>query len=137
MAQEGEKGRTRQPRGHEKMIVWQNMDRLDELVQKILKGIPKHEFKMKSQIDSASDSIGANFVEGYYSGSLGEYLRFLRYSKRSLGELRERVRRVKRKNYLKDCEFDDFDDCAVKTMYLLDRLIQSLKRKKQSEQERQ
>jgi four helix bundle protein len=54
------------------MIVWQNIDRLDILVQRILKYIPKHEFKMRSQIDNASDSVGANFVEGYYSGSLAE-----------------------------------------------------------------
>ncbi|RKX71842.1 hypothetical protein DRP53_00170 [candidate division WOR-3 bacterium] len=104
MAQEGYKGRKGKLRGHEKMIVWQNIDKLDIIVQKILKRIPKHEFRMKSQIDNASDSIGANFVEGYYSGSLGEYLRFLHYSKRSIGELRERVRRIKRKGYITDDE---------------------------------
>lgn len=59
----------RKLRGHEKMIVWQNMDKLDVLVQKILKNIPRYEYKMKSQIDNASDSVSANFVEGYYSGS--------------------------------------------------------------------
>jgi len=75
----------KKPRGHEKTIVWQNMDRLDVIVQKILKRIPRFETKMRSQIDNASDSIGANFVEGYYSGSIREYLKFLRYSKRSLG----------------------------------------------------
>ena len=113
------------------MVVWQNMDKLDELVQKILKSIPKHEFKIRSQIDSASDSVGANFVEGYYSGSLGEYLRFLHYSKRSLGELRERIRRVKRKGLIVDRMYEVFDDCGIRTMYLLDRLIQSLKNKQQ------
>ncbi len=116
----------KQLKGHEKMIVWQNIDRLDIIVQNILKKLPKNEFKMKSQIDNASDSVGANFVEGYYSGSLLEYLRFLRYSKRSLGELRERVHRVKRKGYLNDTEFATFDNCAIGTMYLLDRLIRSL-----------
>ena len=112
------------------MIVWQNMDKLDILVQKILEKIPIYSFKMKSQIDNASDSTGANFVEDYYSGSLAEYLRFLRYSKRSLGELRERVRRVKRKGYIIDGVYDEFNDCAIKTMYLLDRLILSLRNKK-------
>ena len=98
--------------------------------------IPKHEFKMRSQIDNASDSVGANFVEGYYSGSLAEYLRFLRYSKRSLGELRERVRRVKRKGHILDGAYEEFDDCAIGTMYLLDRLVQSLKNKMKLEKER-
>ncbi len=82
------------------MIVWQNADRLDILVQQILKKIPKHEFKLREQIDSASDSIGANFVEGFYSGAIGEYIRFLKYARRSLGELQERVRRALRKGYV-------------------------------------
>ena len=129
----GEKKRTevrRKPRGHEKMVVWQNIDRLDIMVQKILKYIPKNQYKMRSQIDNASDSIGANFVEGYYSGALGEYIRFLYYSKRSLGELKERVRRVNRKGYIDDDVYSDFDDLSTRTMYLLDRLIGSLKNKR-------
>jgi four helix bundle protein len=139
-AEEGKRGHEKAEegkRGHEKMVVWQNMDKLDTLVQKILRGVPKYAFKLKSQIDNASDSVSANFVEGYYSGSLGEYLRFLHYSKRSLGELRERVRRVKRKGYIGDGTYGEFNDCAIRTMYLLDRLIQSLKNKKEGEKKSQ
>ena len=118
--------------GHRKMKVWQNIDQLDEFVQQILKRVPKYEFKTKSQIDNASDSIGANFVEGYYSGSIGEYIRFLRYSKRSLAELQERVRRILRKGYIDKKMFEEFDDLAIRTMYLLDRLIYSLQKYKES-----
>jgi four helix bundle protein len=121
--------------GHKKMIVWQNADKIDILTQNILKHIPKTEFKLRSQIDSASDSIGANFVESYYSGSLAEYLRFLSYGKRSLGELQERIRRAWRKGYVKENELNEFDDLAIKTMYLFDRLIQSLKVKLLQEKE--
>lgn len=113
-------------RGHEEMIVWQNMDRLDIIVQKILKRIPRVEVKMKLQIDNASDSGGANFVEGCYSGSIREYLKFLRYSKRSLGELRERVRRVNRKGYVLNGLYEELNDLAIKRMYLIDRLMRSL-----------
>jgi four helix bundle protein len=63
---------------HEKMIVWQMADKLDIIVQEILLHVPKYEFQTRSQIDNASDSIGSNFVEGYYSGTLGDYIRFLR-----------------------------------------------------------
>ncbi len=125
--------KTRNSFGHRQMIVWQNADRLDILVQKILAKIPKYEFQMRSQIDSASDSIGANFVEGYYSGSLGDYIRFCRYGKRSLGELQERVRRVLRKGYITKNEHAEFDDLAIKTMYLFDRLLQSLEKKREDE----
>jgi four helix bundle protein len=95
----------------------------------MLKKIPWREFKIRSQIDSASDSVGANFVEGYYSGFLPEYIRFLSYSRRSLGELQERIRRILRKGYIDETEYDDFDERASKTMYLMNRLIYSLKKK--------
>jgi four helix bundle protein len=102
----GDPDRTNNRAGHRQMIVWQNTDQLDLLVQqKILPKIPKHEFKLRSQIDSASDSIGSNFVEGYYSGALGEYIRFLKYGRRSLAELEERVRRVFRKGYLAQTQY--------------------------------
>ena len=97
----------------------------------ILKKIPKSEFELRTQIDSASDSVGANFVEGYYSGSTAEYMRFCRYSKRSLAELQERIRRALRKGYVAERDFVEFDDLAIKTMYLIDRLLQSLERKRE------
>lgn len=91
-----------------------------------IKENPYHEFETCRQIDTASDSVGANFVEGYYSGSIPEYLRFLRYGKRSLGELHERVRRTLRKGYIGEEEFSQFADLAIRTMYLFDRLIRAL-----------
>lgn len=113
---------------HEKMIVWQMADKLDFLTQKYLRRIPEKEYKLKSQIDSASDSVGANFVEGYYNNSLKEYIRFCRYSRRSVAEVLERFRRALRKNFLSEQEFGEIEDCAIKTGYLFDRLIQSLEK---------
>lgn len=115
---------------HEKMIVWQSADQLDIIVQKILRKIPKFEYKLKEQMDSASDSIGSNFVEGFYSGSINEYIKFCRYSRRSCGELQERVRRALRKNYVCQEEFERFNKRAIITGYLFDRLINSLQVKK-------
>jgi len=122
--------------GHKKIIYWQNIDKLDILVQKILNEIPFNEYKLRSQIDNASDSVEANFVEGYYSGSTGEYLRFLRYSRRSLAELQARVRRVYRKKYILDNLFFDFEDLAIKTGYLGDRLIYAIERKLENKESR-
>jgi len=118
---------------HEKMIVWQMADTLDIEIQNLLKKLPKNEFSMKSQIDSASDSIGSNFVEGYYAGSLGEYIRFLRYSRRSCAELQERVRRISRKGYLDNDYLNSVLDKIIKTGYLIDRLVYSLETKKVKE----
>ncbi|MBU0530960.1 MAG: four helix bundle protein [Candidatus Uhrbacteria bacterium] len=117
--------------GHRKIIYWQNIDKIDILVQTILKQIPIHAYKLRSQIDNASDSAEANFVEGYYSGSTGEYLRFLRYSRRSIAELQVRVKRIHRKGYVSDNLYHEFEDLIIKTGYLGDRLISSLEKKLQ------
>lgn len=118
-----------QKQNHEKMIAWQMADQLDIMTQEILKYIPKNEYKTRSQIDNASDSIGSNFVEGYYSGSLKEYIRFLRYSRRSCGELQERIRRTFRKRYITQQLYEKFHQHVIRTGYIFDRLIQSLELK--------
>lgn len=111
---------------HEKMIVWQMADKVDCAVQNILKKIPTKEFSMRSQIDRASDSIGSNFIEGYYSNSTKEFLRFCRYAQRSAGELQERLRRVLRKGFITTQEYGHVADMIIKTGYLLDRLMLAL-----------
>jgi four helix bundle protein len=111
------------------MIVWQMAEQLDILVQKVLKKTPKWEFKLKEQLDSATDSVTSNFVEGYYSNSLKEYIKFCNYSRRSLAEVHHRMGRVLRKGYITESEYQEVDCVAGKTMYLFDRLISSLKSK--------
>ncbi len=116
--------------GHRKMIVWQNMDALELFIlRSILPQIPRTQFKTIDQIERASSSIVANFIEGYYSGSLKEYLRFLGYSRRSLAELQDWGRRVYRREFIPRETFLEFDDLSIRTTYLLSRLISSLKQK--------
>ena len=79
---------------HTKMVVWQNLDKIEEMVNKgILPKIPRNNFSLLDQIDRACSSSVANFIEGYYSSFVNEYIRFLKYSKRSLAELMDWVRR--------------------------------------------
>ena len=116
--------------GHTKMIVYQNIDKIDIIVQqRILPNVPRYNKTLREQVDTASDSVGANFVEGYYSGSISEYLRFLRYSKRSLGELQERIRRCLRKKYICKNIYIEFENLVNQTMYLFNRLMTSLENK--------
>ena len=116
--------------GHKKMIVWQMADKLDAMIQHVLKKIPRTEFKLREQLDSVSDSVVSNFVEGYYSGSLPEYIKFCKYSKRSLGELQQRIRRILRKEYITNTEYSEVDKIAGQTMYLFNRLLDSLEKKR-------
>ena len=119
----------KEERGHRWMRVWQNADRLEQVSLKIIAKIPRYNFKMKSQIDRASNSIVANFVEGYYSGSTLEYLRFPRYSKRSLGELQQHFQSCLYRKYISKTEFEELNTLSWRTMYLFDRLIKALNAK--------
>lgn len=117
------------------MIVWQMADKLDVLIQKVLDKMPRNEFKLREQLDSATDSVGSNFVEGYYANSLPEYIRFCGYSKRSLGEVQQRMRRILRKKYVNENEYKEIDSVAGRTMYLFNRLISSLQTKRVRDEE--
>ena len=113
--------------GHRKMIVWQNLDKIEEMVQReLIKRVPKNCFQLREQIDRSCSSSVANFIEGYYSGSIKEYIRFLRYSKRSLAELQDWIRRIYYKNYIDRNRYLIFDDLLIKTIYLENRLISVL-----------
>lgn len=116
--------------GHRKMIVWKNLDMIEEIVlKKIRPKLPKSEFQLIDQIDRSCSSSAANFIEGYYSGSLKEYIRFLKYSKRSLAELQDWVRRAFRKSLIGEIQYIEVDTLIIRTMFLLNRLINSLCRK--------
>lgn len=116
--------------GHRKMIVWKNLDMIEEIViEKLLPKLPKNTFQLIDQIDRACSSSVANFIEGYYSGSPKEYTRFLKYSKRSLAELQDWVRRAFRKSFIKQTDYLELDTLIIRTMFLLNRLINSLQNK--------
>jgi len=116
--------------GHRKMRVWQNLDKVEALVRgDILRSIPRSNFQLRDQIDRSCSSAVANFIEGYYSGSIKEYLGFLHYSKRSLAELQDWVRRSYYNCFTKEEVYLLFDDLAIKTLYLINRLIFSLQTK--------
>jgi four helix bundle protein len=116
--------------GHKKMIVWGNIEKIEEyLYKEIMPRVPKNCFSLRDQIERAVTSVSANFVEGYYSGSIKEYIRFLGFSRRSLAELNNWSRHVYLKKYIAKDVFDHFEGLTIKTLYLFNRLIYALKRK--------
>jgi four helix bundle protein len=116
--------------GHKKMIIWNNIERLEILIySKILACLPKNSFNLRDQIERSTTSISANFVEGYYSGSIKEYLRFLGYSRRSLAELNNWARHVFHIKIISEALYNEFDDLSIKTLYLFNRLIYALRKK--------
>jgi hypothetical protein len=64
-------------RGYMKLIVWQKAMQLFELVWQIVFTEAKIDFKLRSQLADAAQSVSPNISEGYGRRSVGEYVQFL------------------------------------------------------------
>jgi len=111
------------------MAVWESIVKQNGIVMTVLKNVSRFEYKMRSQIINANDSVRSNFVEGYYSGYIKEYIRFLKYSRRSGEELHERVKSLYELELIEEELFQQFETRNRKTNYLIDRTRQSLELK--------
>jgi four helix bundle protein len=78
-------------RGYMKLIVWQKAIQLFELAWKIAFIEVKIDFKLRSQLADAVQSISANISQGYGRRSINEYIQFLYYSLGSLAETMTRA----------------------------------------------
>ena len=78
-------------RGCMELIVWQKAMELFELVWAIVFTENKIDFKLRSQLADAAESVSANISEGYDRRSLNEYIQFLYYALGSLAETMTRA----------------------------------------------
>ena len=116
--------------GHKGYAIWRNYEELEALfISKIIPLIPRKRYKLLDQIDRSLTSVGANFIEGCYSDSTKEFIRFSRYSRRSLAELGYWTRYRLNKKFILPSLSRHADSLLARTGYLIDRLILSLTRK--------
>ncbi len=119
-------------RGYMKLEVWNDGIELFKFCYNLTSKIPNLDFKLKSQILNASQSISSNIAEGYSRRSITEYLNFLNISLGSTGELLTRIIGLKEINLLNEKEFDEFDKKHYEVENKLLSLIKSLQIKKQN-----
>jgi len=70
------------------------------------KSLFSKDFGLKNQIREASGSIMHNIAEGFDSESNIEFIRFLRYAKRSCSEVQSQLYLAKDQGYITSEEFD-------------------------------
>ena len=76
-------------RRFEEMKVWQDSREFTNSVYKLTAIVPfKRDFGLKDQIQRASVSVMSNIAEGYERDNARDFVRFLLYSKASIGEAR-------------------------------------------------
>ena len=77
------------------------------------------DFGLKGQIQDAASSSMHNIVEGFDSETNPEFVRFLRYAKRSCTEVQSELYVALDQQYLTNAEFQDIYDHAGRTFTLL------------------
>jgi four helix bundle protein len=116
-----------------KLIVWQEAMQLLELAFRMVFIESKIDFKLRSQIADAAQSIYANMSEGYGRRSVGEYIQFLYYTLGSLAETMTRAIGLKQTNQIFAARFHDFDLLHYEVENRLLRLIEKLEQKRDDE----
>jgi four helix bundle protein len=120
-------------RGYMKLIVWQKAMELFELVWAIVFTENKIDFKLRSQLADAAQSVSANISEGYGRRSLNEYIQFLYYALGSMAETMTRAIGLKQTRQIPDACFHDVDVLHYEVENRLLRLIDKLEQKRDDE----
>jgi four helix bundle protein len=72
------------------LIIWQLADQLRAHVFALTRKQPfATDFKLRSQLDDAADSVCRNIAEGFACGTHREFARFVRIGRRSLNEVQD------------------------------------------------
>jgi len=95
------------------------------------------DFGLKRQIQSAAGSSMHNIAEGFDAETNAEFLRFLRYAKRSCSEIQSQLYVAADQNYISKAEFHNIYDHAGRTRAAIYGLIKYLSNYEQMNVKRQ
>lgn len=114
----------------EEMKVWQDARILSKQVYKTTKTKDfRKDFSLRDQIQRASVSVMSNIAEGYERDSNKEMIRFLNYSKGSVGEVRSLLYVALDQEYISDKQFVELKDDAVLISTQIANFIKYLKKR--------
>ena len=88
-------------RHYSQLVSWQLADALRVVIFKLTRRPSfSTDFRHRSQMDDAIDSVCRNIAEGFGCESHGEFARYLEISRRSLNEVCDSLRSAQLKDYL-------------------------------------
>ncbi|NOY98168.1 MAG: four helix bundle protein [Chloroflexi bacterium] len=86
-----------------------------------------HDFGLKNQIQRAAVSIMSNIAEGFHAGSNTEFLRFLKYARRSLAEVQSQLYTALDLAYISQANFNHLFSQTETTFRQLNAFIAYLR----------
>jgi four helix bundle protein len=117
-----------------KLDVWQKSIQLFKDVFSQINVITDLNYKLKTQIIDATQSISSNIAEGYCRKSINEYLRFIDIALGSSGEMMARLIGLKSIEKINDSSFEEIDLLNYEVENKLLALKKSLQLKQVSNQ---
>jgi four helix bundle protein len=117
-------------RSYRELFVWRNAKALAVHVYKATESFPKAEtYGLTTQIRRAVVSVASNIAKGQGRLTSGEFLHFLGQARGSLLELNTQLEIASDLTYLEPNAYQDLDHELYRVLGLLNRLIESLRRK--------
>ena len=117
-------------RSYRDLLVWQKARVLTVQIYQATEQFPRSElYGLTSQIRRAAVSVTSNIAEGQGRLTSGEFLHFLGQARGSLLELDTQLAIACDLHYLKSEAYAVLDEATYQVLGLLNRLIESLRRK--------
>ena len=99
---------------------WQKARELTRLVYVVTRqGGFERDFWLRDQIRDAAGSVMANIGEGFDAGSDAEFVRFLRYARRSASEVQSHLYIALDQDYISESEFNEIHERAAEAKRLI------------------
>ena len=113
----------------EDLECWQEARKLVNMIYSAIKANPEFQkdFRLVGQYTAAGISVMNNIVEGWASQSNAEFIRFLRYSRRSCAETQNCSYVALDQEYIAQHTFQKLYDQALKTIKIIDGLLRYLR----------
>ena len=113
----------------EDLECWQEARKLVNMIYSAIRVNPEFQkdFRLVGQYTAAGISVMNNIVEGWASQSNAEFIRFLRYSRRSCAETQNCSYVASDQEYISQPTFQELYDQALKTIKIIDGLLRYLR----------
>ena len=115
----------------EDIRAWQQARELSKLVYELTRqGNFAKDFRLRDQITGAAGSIMHNIAEGFDDGSDVEFIRCLKYARRSASEVQSEIYLALDCNYISSEDFQKVYDLATTTKKSINAFIAYLRKSK-------
>ncbi|MCB0003977.1 MAG: four helix bundle protein [Anaerolineae bacterium] len=118
-------------RRFEDLLAWQKARIMANMIYDLTDGARfAKDFQLRNQIRDAAGSSMHNIAEGYDSGTTAEFIRFLKFARRSASEVQSELYLALDREYISQGELDAAYGLASETKKLINGLITHLRNRK-------